>query len=137
MLPSHYFHVTITVPEELCELLRANQRDDYALLMKAAAEAIIELARDPRYVGGTVGVLAVLHTWTQQLLYHPHVHCLVTGGGVSDDGRLWHPARNAFLVPVKALAKLVRGKLKLNLDSAGGAVAAGALVSLSFSIPRG
>jgi hypothetical protein len=112
MLPSPYFHVTVTVPEELREVLRANQRDGYALLMKAAAEAIIELARDKRHVGGTVGVLAVLHTWTQQLVFHPHVHCLVTGGGVSDDGRLWHPARNAFLLPVKALAKLVRGKLK-------------------------
>jgi hypothetical protein len=64
------------------------------------------------HVGGTAGVLAVLHTWTQQLVFHPHVHCLVTGGGVSQDGRLWHPARNHFLVPVRALAKLVRGKLK-------------------------
>jgi hypothetical protein len=112
MLPTPYFHVTVTVPEELREALRANQRDGYALLMKAAADAIIELARDPRYVGGAVGVLAVLHTWTQQLLYHPHVHCLVTGGGVSDDGNHWQPARDAFLVPVKALAKLVRGKLR-------------------------
>ena len=112
MLPMPYFHVTVTVPEELREVLRANQRDGYAALMKAAAEAIIELARDPRHVGGTVGVLAVLHTWTQQLLFHPHVHCLVTGGGVSDDGTTWHPARRAFLVPIKALAKLVRGKLR-------------------------
>jgi hypothetical protein len=115
VLPCPYFHVTITVPEELRDTLRANQKDGYALLMKAAAEAIIELARDSRYVGGTVGVLAVLHTWTQQLLYHPHVHCLVTGGGVSDDGRYWHPARNGFLVPFRALAKLVRGKLKAAL----------------------
>ena len=76
MLPTRYFHVTVTVPEELRDVLRANQRDGYALLMKAAAEATIELARDPRHVGATVGVLAVLHTWTQQLLYHPHVHCL-------------------------------------------------------------
>ena len=112
MLPIPYFHITMTVPEELRDVLRANQRDGYALLMKAAAEAIIHLARDPHHVGGIVGVLAVLHTWTQQLLYHPHVHCLVTGGGISDDGRHWHPARNAFLVPVKALAKLLRGKLK-------------------------
>jgi hypothetical protein len=112
MLPTPYFHVTITVPEELRNVLRANQRDGYALLMKAAGEAIIELARDQRHVGATVGVLAVLHTWTQQLLYHPHVHCLVTGGGVSENGDHWHPARNAFLVPVKALAKLVRGKLR-------------------------
>jgi hypothetical protein len=115
VLPCPYFHVTITVPEELRDTLRANQKDGYTLLMKAAAEAIIELARDSRYVGGTVGVLAVLHTWTQQLLYHPHVHCLVTGGGVSDDGRHWHPARNGFLVPFMALAKLVRGKLKAAL----------------------
>jgi hypothetical protein len=112
MLPTDYFHVTITVPEQLRALLRANQRDGYALLMKAAADAIIELARDRRYVGATVGVLAVLHTWTQQLVYHPHVHCLVTGGGVSDDGQHWHPARKAFLVPIRALAKLVRGKLR-------------------------
>lgn len=67
MLPSHYFHVTVTVPEELRPVLRANQRDGYALLMKAAAQAIIDIGRDPRCVGGTVGVLAVLHTWTQQL----------------------------------------------------------------------
>jgi hypothetical protein len=112
MLPTPYFHVTITVPEELRAVLRANQRDGYALLMKAAAEAIIELARDPRFVGATVGVLAVLHTWTQQLLYHPHVHCLVSGGGVSQDGCHWLPARKSFLVPVKALARLVRGKLR-------------------------
>jgi putative transposase/transposase-like zinc-binding protein len=113
MLPVPYFHVTVTVPEELRPLLRANQRDGYALLMKAAAEAIVELARDPRFVGGTVGVLAVLHTWTQQLVIHPHVHCLVTGGGISADGRDWYPpARKGFLFPTSALAKLVRGKLK-------------------------
>jgi hypothetical protein len=116
MLPTRYFHVTVTVPEELRDTLRANQRDGYALLMKAAAEAIIELAHDPRHVGATVGVLAVLHTWTQQLLFHPHVHCLVTGGGVSDDGANWRPARKAFLFPVKALAKLVRGKLRAALQ---------------------
>jgi hypothetical protein len=79
--------------------------------MQAAAQAIVELARDPRFVGATVGVLAVLHTWTQQLLYHPHVHCLVTAGGVTDDGRQWRHAKPGFLVPIKALAKLVRGKL--------------------------
>ena len=115
MLPCAYFHFTVTVPEELRDVLRANQRDGYAALMKAAAEAIIELARDRRYVGATVGVLAVLHTWTQQLVYHPHVHCLVTGGGVSDDGRHWCPARDGYLIPVTALAKLVRGKLRAGL----------------------
>jgi Putative transposase/Transposase zinc-binding domain len=116
VLPCAYFHITITAPEELRDALRSNQKDCYTLLMKASAEAIIELARDPRYVGATVGILAVLHTWTQQLLYHPHVHCLVTGGGVSDDGQMWHPARNGFLLPFAALAKLVRGKLRAALS---------------------
>jgi Transposase zinc-binding domain/Putative transposase len=113
MLPCPYFHVTVTVPEQLREVLRANQRDGYALLMKAAAQAIIDIARDPRFVGGTVGVLAVLHTWTQELHYHPHVHCLVTGGGVSTGAiPCWHPARPSFLAPETAVAKLVQGKLK-------------------------
>src|SRR4029450_1553046 len=93
VLPCPYFHVTITVPEELRDTLRANQKDGYSLLMKADAEAIIHPARDSHYVGG---ILAVLHTCSQQLLYHPHVHCLVTGGGISDDGRHWLPARNRF-----------------------------------------
>jgi hypothetical protein len=107
-----YFHITITVPAELRAVLRANQRDGYGALMQACAAAIIELAHDPRYVGGTVAVLAVLHTWTQQLNLHPHVHCLVSGGGISDDASTWHPARRNFLVPIKALAKLVRGKFR-------------------------
>ncbi len=115
LLPCPYFHVTVTVPAELRDVLRANQCDGYAALMQAAAESIVELSRDKRYVGGTVGVLAVLHTWTQQLVYHPHVHCLVTGGGVSADGRSWCPARADYLVPTKALAVLVRAKLKAAL----------------------
>jgi len=115
MLPVPYFHITITVPAELREVLRANQRDGYAVLMQACAAAIIELAGDPRYVGGTVAVLAVLHTWTQQLSLHPHVHCLVSGGGISGDASAWHPARRNFLVPIKALAKLIRGKFRAML----------------------
>jgi hypothetical protein len=115
MLPTPYFHVIITAPEELRAPLRSSQRDGYGVLIKAAAAAIIELARDRRFVGATVGVLAVLHTWTQQLHHHPHVHCMVTGGGVSADRRSWCPTRNGFLVPPKALAKLVRGKLKAML----------------------
>jgi len=116
MLPVPYFHITVTVPAGLREVLRANQRDGYAALMQASAAAIIELARDPRYVGATVAVLTVLHTWTQQLSLHPHVHCLVSGGGISDDGSTWHPARRNFLVPIKALARLVRGKFRAMLQ---------------------
>src|SRR3979411_1637 len=112
ILPVPYFHVTVTVPEELRAALRRHQIDGYGALMKAAAEAIIVLARDPRWVGGTVGVLAVLHTWTQRLVFHPHVHCLVTGGGLSDDGATWHPASKTFLFPKSALAALARARFR-------------------------
>jgi hypothetical protein len=112
LLAVPYFHVTVTVPAELRAVLRSRQRDGYAVLMQAVAGAIIDLARDPRFVGGTVAVLAVLHTWDQQMNFHPHVHCLVSGGGVADDGAIWHPARPRFLLPVKALARKVRGKFR-------------------------
>ncbi len=112
MLPVPYFHVTVTVPEELRAVLRRHQIDGYGALIKAAAEAIIVLARDPRWVGGTVGVLAVLHTWTQRLIFHPHVHCLVTGGGLSEDGAAWHPAGKTFLFPKTALATLARARFR-------------------------
>jgi len=115
MLPVPYFHIIATVPEELRAACRANQRELYALLMRASAEAVLELARDKRYCGGQVGILAVLHTWTQQLHYHPHVHCLVTGGGLADAGALWLPTRKAFFVPVKALSRLIRGKFRAGL----------------------
>jgi putative transposase/transposase-like zinc-binding protein len=112
ILPIPYFHVTVTVPKQLRAALRSHQTAGYGALMKAAAESIIKLARDPRWVGGTVGVLAVLHTWTQQLHLHPHVHCLVTGGGLSDADRCWHSAEKKFLFPTKALGKLVRTQFR-------------------------
>jgi len=79
------------------------------LLIKTAADSVIKLAADPHYVGGKVGVMAVLHTWGSNLSYHLHVHCLVTGGGLSSDRRTWIPARDDYLVPVNALSKLFRG----------------------------
>lgn len=116
MLPVPYFHITATVPAELRQLLRSHQRDGYAVLIQATARAILELARDPRYVGGTVGVLAVLHTWNQRLELHPHIHCLVTGGGISHDAATWHPARRNFLIPIKPLRRLIRGKFRALLQ---------------------
>ena len=112
MLPVRYFHVTVTVPEELRTALRRHQVNGYGALMKAAATAIIDLGRDPRWIGGTVGVLAVLHTWTQRLIFHPHVHCLATGGGLSDDGTVWHSAGRTFLFPKSALATLARARFR-------------------------
>jgi hypothetical protein len=111
LLPVGYFHVVFTVPQELRPLIRGHQKAFYDLLPRAAAKALIKLAADPHYVGGLVGVLTVLHTWTRTLVYHPHVHCLVPGGGVTPDQE-WRPARKKFLVPVKALCPIFRAMVR-------------------------
>jgi len=108
LLPVPYFHVVFTVPEPLRDLIRTHQATLYPILIQAAARALIKLAADPHYVGGLVGVMAILHTWSRTLVYHPHVHCLVPGGGLGEDGQ-WRHARKNFLVPVKALSKIFRG----------------------------
>lgn len=111
LLPVPYYHVIFTLPHELRRFARLHQKQVYGLLIKSAARSITKLAADPRYVGGLVGVMAVLHTWGSNLAYHPHVHCLVTAGGVSSDGQKWLPASDNYLVPVKALSRLFRGVL--------------------------
>jgi hypothetical protein len=108
LLAVPYFHVVFTLPKELHPLVRRHQKTLYGVLMKAAAGSLMKLAADPRYVGGRLGILAVLHTSTTTLTYHPHVHLLVPAGGVSPDGR-WVAARKDYLVPVKALSKVFRG----------------------------
>lgn len=107
ILPCRYFHLVATVPSELRSLFLRHQKTLYGLLMKVAADAVRDLAAEKRYVGAQVGILAVLHTWTGQLHHHPHVHMLVTGGGVTDDGTAWHDAPNEFLVPVKRLSPVI------------------------------
>lgn len=109
LLPVPYFHVVFTLPEELRAVVWRHQKLLYAVLFKAAAEALLTLSADPRYVGGTVGIMSVLHTWTRQLDRHPHVHCLVTGGGLATDGS-WLGARKKYLLPVPALSPLFRAK---------------------------
>ena len=109
LLDVPYFHLVFTLPKQLRSLARGNQKRLYALLMKSAAQALLELARHKRYVGATLGVMAVLHTWTSTLAYHPHVHCLVPAGGLASDHKHWVPTRKHFLVPVKALSRLFRG----------------------------
>jgi hypothetical protein len=111
LLPVEYFHVVFTLPEELREHMRNHQKILYGIVIKAAAQSLITLAADSHYVGGLIGVLAILHTWTRTLLYHPHVHCLVPAGGVSDNQE-WLPARKNYLVPVKALSKIFRGMFR-------------------------
>lgn len=111
LLPVEYFHLVFSLPEELRPHVRANQKTMYTIIMRAAAKSIIKLAADPHYVGGLVGVMAVLHTWTRTLVYHPHVHCLVPAGGLTPDGQ-WNQAKNDYLVPVKALSKIFRGMMR-------------------------
>ncbi len=110
LLPCAYYHVCVTLPAQLRDTLRSNQTDGYALLMKAATDAVLALCADKRYMGAAPAILAVLHTWTAAMDYHPHVHLLVSGGGIGKDGRTWREAKHPFLLPVRALSKLVRGK---------------------------
>ena len=109
LLPCPYYHVTVTVPAQLRELLRGHQIDGYRLLMKAAADAVLALCADKRYLGATPAILSVLHTWTAAMDYHAHVHLLVSGGGIGPDGATWREAKHPFLIPVRALSRLVRG----------------------------
>src|SRR5215217_4726121 len=114
LLPTHHFLVTFTLPAELRRLARSNQKTIYNLLFRAASQALLQLAQDPRFCGGLIGMVGVLHTWTRALLYHPHVHFIVTGGGLSQEQR-WLPARKDFLVPVKALSPIFRAKFREQL----------------------
>jgi hypothetical protein len=109
LLPVPYCHVVLTLPQELRELVRRHQQDLYDSWLRAAAPARITLAADAHDVGGLIGVLGVLHTWTRALVSPPHVHCLVPAGGLSAEQTAWRPARQTDLVPVQALSTLLRG----------------------------
>jgi len=113
LLPCPYFLVTFTLPAELRDLARAHQRVVYAALFEASSAALRALAADPKYVGtDRLGFVGVLHTWGRTLEYHPHVHYVVPGGGLSADGTQWLPSRADFLVPVRALSILFRAKFR-------------------------
>jgi hypothetical protein len=115
LLPVPCFMVTFTLPEGLRPLARRQQRLIYDLLFQTSAAALQQLAHDPRFVGGQIGFLGVLQTWTRDLAYHPHVHYLVPGGGLSADGQSWRRACNAFFVHVKPLSHLFRAKFRAAL----------------------
>src|SRR5512147_2726219 len=108
LLPVPYFLLTFTLPAELRQLASQNQMLMYNLLFRASAQATQQLAHDPRFVGGQIGLVGVLHTWTRQLAYHPHVHYLVPGGGWEAETQTWLPAHHNFFLPVKVLSKLFR-----------------------------
>lgn len=112
LLPVPYFLLTFTLPASFNQVARSHQRLLYDLLFKTSAAATQQLAQEPRWVGGQIGMVGVLHTWGRNLAYHPHVHYLVPGGGLSTDGQTWLPARHNFLLPVRALSRVFRGKLR-------------------------
>lgn len=118
LLPVPYFHVVFTLPEQLQPLGLKNRRVLYDLLFRAASETLLELAADPRRLGAQIGFTAVLHTWGQNLLFHPHLHCVVTGGGLSQDGQQWVAGREDYFLPVQVLRHLFRGKFLARLKAA-------------------
>jgi hypothetical protein len=118
LLPVPYFHVVFTVPDLLYPLILHNRRRLYDLLFQTASATLLTLTADPRRLGAQIGITALLHTWGQNLLFHPHLHCVVTGGGLSADGQRWVAGKPRFLLPVKVLGKLFRGKFLAGLKAA-------------------
>jgi hypothetical protein len=125
LLPVEYHHVVFTLPAEVAALALFNRRELYGLLFEAANQTLREVAANPRHLGAQVGVVAVLHTWGQNLHHHPHVHCVVTGGGLACDaaGRVvepvaWRSCRPGFFLPVRVLSRLFRGKYLAGLGRA-------------------
>jgi hypothetical protein len=118
ILNTHHFHVVFTVPGDLKPLASSNRERFFAALFKAAADTLLELGADDERLGAQLGITAVLHTWTRELNFHPHLHCVVTGGGLSKDGKAWVPAHRRYLFPVKVLSRLFRGKLLAALVAA-------------------
>jgi hypothetical protein len=108
LLPVDYFHVVFTLPEAVAELAWQNKRALYGLLFQAAAQSLQTIAADARHLGAEIGFLAVLHTWGQNLLHHPHLHCLAPGGGLSPDRKRWVACRPGFFLPVRVLSRLFR-----------------------------
>jgi hypothetical protein len=110
LLPTDYFHVVFTVPHELNALALDNPRLFYDLLFTASAQTLLEVAADPHHLGAQIGVISILHTWGQNLLLHPHIHCAIPAGGLSPDRSRWIRSRNRFFLPVKVLSRVFRGK---------------------------
>jgi hypothetical protein len=118
LLPVEYFHVVFTLPAEFNAIALANQRVVYGVLFDAVARTLLEVAANPRHLGARIGFLAILHTWGQNLSLHPHVHCVVPGGGISPDGGKWVACRAGFFLPVRVLSRVFRGKFIASLKRA-------------------
>ncbi|MEO5338802.1 MAG: IS91 family transposase [Magnetospirillum sp. WYHS-4] len=121
LLPVSYFHMVFTLPAPIADIAHQNKAVIYALLFKAAAEALITIAADPRHLGARIGLTAVLHTWGSALTHHPHAHIIVPGGGISPDGLHWISCRPGFFLPVRVLSRLFRRLFLEKLVAAHGA----------------
>jgi len=108
VFPTHYFHVVFTIPEQVASIAYQNKDLVYGILFRATAETLSTIAADPQHLGAEIGFFAVLHSWGQNLLFHPHLHCVVPGGGISPDGARWISCRPNFFLPVKVLSRLFR-----------------------------
>jgi hypothetical protein len=108
LLPVPYYHVVFTLPAPIADIAYQNKAEIYAILSKAAAEALTTIAADPKHLGARIGLTAVLHTWGSALTHHPHAHCIVPGGGLSPDGERWISCRPGFFLPVRVLSRLFR-----------------------------
>jgi len=108
LLPVEYYHVVFTLPARIADIAYQNKAEIYTILFKAAAETLITIASDPKHLGAHIGMTAVLHTWGSALTHHPHVHCVVPGGGISLDGERWSSCRPGFFLPVRVLSRLFR-----------------------------
>jgi len=118
LLPVDYYHLVFTLPRELEPIALRNKRLFYGLMFKAVSQTLLEVARERKFLGAQIGFTAILHTWTQTLLHHPHIHCVVPGGGLSFDNKEWISCRNGFFLPVRVLSRLYRGKLLAYLKEA-------------------
>ena len=118
LLDIEYFHVVFTVPQAIAGIASQNQPVVYDLLFRAAAETLRTIATDPRHLGAAVGFFAILHTWRQSLVHHPHLHCVVPGGGPSLDGTRWVACRPGFFLPVRVLSRLFRRLFLTHLEAA-------------------
>ena len=115
LLPTRYVHVVFTLPSQLASLALQNKKVIYGLLLRASAKTLLEVARDPRHLGAEIGFFSVLHTWSQKLSLHPHVHCVIPAGGLSLDHTHWVHSQNRFFLPLKVLSRVFRGKFVVSL----------------------
>ena len=118
LLETRYFHVVFTLPHELHSLILQNETELYGLLFRSVAETLLEVARNPKHLGAEIGFFGILHTWGQNLLFHPHIHCVIPGGGFARDRSHWIHPQYPFFLPVKVLSKVFRGKFVAGLKCA-------------------